>query len=117
MELLRFTDGNGREWEVFEVGARAPLADRALPSSESYRGPERWLCFASGTERRRLPRYPQLWHALSADELEALCRSAAPARELPPWVPRHIPGTAGSARPDAPRAEAPRPEPPPRRRP
>jgi hypothetical protein len=112
MELLRFTDGNGREWEVFEVGARAPLADRALPASQSYRGPERWLCFASATERRRLARYPQLWHALTPPELEALCRAAAPAREIPRWVPRQLPGDASAggqepprpdARPDAPR--------------
>ena len=91
MELLRYTDVNGREWEVWEVGARAPIADRPAPPLESYRGPERWLCFASGAERRRLLRYPQAWHALSPRELDALCRAADPARGVPLLPPREHP--------------------------
>jgi hypothetical protein len=89
MGLLRFKDLQGGEWEVWEVGARAPLADRAAPAS--YRGPEQWLCFASGTERRRLRRYPPAWEALSPRELDALCRAADPARGVPAFPPRHPP--------------------------
>ena len=88
MELLRFTDGEGREWEVWEVGARPVPADRPPPEAGADHGAERWLCFESGTERRRLRSYPGRWHAMSPPELSALCRAASPGRALPPYV-RH----------------------------
>jgi hypothetical protein len=87
MELLRFTDSAGREWEVWEVGARPPLADRPAPPSDGARPTARWLCFASGTERRRLTRYPERWYAMSARQLEGLCAQASPARAVP-YIPR-----------------------------
>ncbi len=83
MELVRFTDGDGREWEVWEVGVRPVAADRPPPIAGPLKGPERWLCFESGTERRRLLTYPMHWHAMSPHELGALCRAASPARAYP----------------------------------
>jgi hypothetical protein len=95
MKLVRFVDGTGTEWEVWEVGVRQQPAD--LPAS--LRGPaskqgQRWLCFASGTERRRLGTYPDDWDALSPHELEALCRAATASRvATPPYGgPRQDPG-------------------------
>jgi hypothetical protein len=86
MALLRFTDTKGSEWEVWEVGAR-PLPDDVAPPRERdlCAGlPERWLCFASASERRRLTTYPPRWHAMSPAELEALCLSALPRKTASP---------------------------------
>jgi hypothetical protein len=81
---LRFVDDRGTEWEVWEVGAYRPLADAPLPrrarsqSGFGGRGPGSWLCFESATQRRRLERYPEWWHALSPRDLAALCSAARP---------------------------------------
>jgi hypothetical protein len=89
MELVRFKDADGREWEVWEVGVRPTVADR--PPPPPTRGPERWLCFESGTERRRLLDYPARWQSMSPRELDALCRAASPRPELPPMPVRPRP--------------------------
>jgi len=81
MTLLQFKDESGREWEVWEVGARPPLADR--PTTPGADPAPRWLCFASGTERRRLTIYPPRWSTLSPADLDVLCRRATPARQVP----------------------------------
>jgi hypothetical protein len=78
--LLRFEDRDGRAWEVWEVRARLAAADRPVPAAAGHTGPERWLCFDSGTERRRLTNYPTSWHAMSPSGLDALCRAASPSR-------------------------------------
>ena len=92
MELVRFNDRDGREWEVWEVGVRPMLADRPPPSSAFHgRGPDRWLCFESGMERRRLLQYPARWASMSPPELEALCRAASPRPEGPAIAPRPRP--------------------------
>jgi hypothetical protein len=90
MGLLRFTDTQGREWEVWEVGARPLAADLPLPRNGGG-APERWLCFASGVERRRLLSYPQRWETLTARQLEALCRAASPSRRTTPTSGPAIP--------------------------
>ena len=87
MELVRFTDATGREWEVWEVGGRPPRADGVEATPPATRVPERWLCFASGTERRRLLSYPLRWYALPPPALDALCRAATPARHVPMPAP------------------------------
>jgi hypothetical protein len=93
MVLIHFTDAQGTEWEVWEVGARAAPADVLSPVvPRQERTPERWLCFASATERRRLVLYPERWHAMSPAELDALCRLATPARPAPPFLPPSAPG-------------------------
>lgn len=85
MELIRFTDIRGVEWEVWEVGARRKRGDAATTPVAA--AAERWLCFATATERRRLARYPRRWHAMSPRELDALCRAARPARFGPGAAP------------------------------
>jgi hypothetical protein len=81
MDLLRFTDRNGRPWEVWEVRARPAVADRPTPTP--LPAPDRWLCFESGTERRRLVTYPRSWRTMSASGLDAMCRAATPVRATP----------------------------------
>jgi hypothetical protein len=57
-----FVDGNGVEWEVWEVdGVRVPAA----------RG-ERCLVFRSSAAVRRVWNYPKSWTAMSASELTTL---------------------------------------------
>ena len=106
MELLRFTDSDGREWEVWEVGTRPTLADRPLPSPAPIRGPDRWLCFESGTERRRLIGYPTRWHTLTPRELDALCRTATPSRVVPTIAPHGQPHAQTQSQPPRPDLDA-----------
>ena len=94
MELIRFTDMRGVEWEVWEVGLRTP-ADGGSPATA---GAGRWLCFVSATERRRLARYPRQWHAMPPRELDALCRAARPARTTPVAGAHVIARDAGARR-------------------
>lgn len=79
----RFVDERGTEWEVWEVGARLPLADAPVPrwSRAGKQREQGWLCFESATQRRRLGRYPRWWEALPSSELAALCSLAS--LELP----------------------------------
>jgi hypothetical protein len=84
MELLHFRDAEGQEWEVWEVGARLPIADRV-----SAKPTPRWLCFASGSEVRRLATYPPHWHTLRPSDLAALLARATPARQVPPLNTPH----------------------------
>jgi len=94
MTLLQFKDEGGREWEVWEVGARPQLADRPVaPNADPAQATPRWLCFASGTERRRLLTYPPRWQTLSPADLAVLCRRATPARPIPYTEPSHRPRT------------------------
>jgi hypothetical protein len=100
MALLRFTDANGREWEVWEVGVRHVPDDVRVRDRDFCAGlPERWLCFASATERRRLTTYPPRWHAMSPVELEALCRAALPRKAPMPAPTTPDPGDRPDARP------------------
>ena len=79
--MRHVVDDRGREWEVWEMGARVVEADRPV----SRRRPARpWLCFESSTQRRWLGRYPSYWHALAPPALIALCEQASP--EAPPAV-------------------------------
>ena len=95
MELLRFTDSDGREWEVWEVTGRPVYADRAqhpwVPGgafAESAR-----LHFESATQSRLLTRYPAWWHAMEDRDLAELC--AAAHLEPPPGVRRIAVALAG----------------------
>ena len=83
MELVRFEDLRGRLWEVWEVRIGALPTDGATADPE-HRIPRAWLCFDSGTERRRLANYPTSWQAMSPGGLDALCRAAIPARVVSP---------------------------------
>ena len=83
---LRFVDDGGTEWEVWEVRERRVLAD--APLRRRGRGDQvdpSWLYFESATQRRRLARYPQWWHAMAPRALGDLCRAASP-EPLPPTL-------------------------------
>ncbi|MGZ8414733.1 MAG: hypothetical protein ACXWZS_05085 [Gemmatirosa sp.] len=87
---MRFVDGRGVEWEVWELASRENFAD-APPmrvSMGGIGGEASWLCFESATQRRRLARYPARWHAMLSHELEALCESARPERPVMASRPR-----------------------------
>ena len=80
----RFVDARGTEWEVWEVGVRRTPADVLRPTRPRVRpragekAEPPGLCFESATQRRRLSRYPERWHAMSPAELAALCAEARP---------------------------------------
>jgi len=86
----RFVDARGTEWEVWEVGLHRTLAD--VPPARRRGSPEEApsLLFASATQRRRLSSYPARWHAMSPQELSALCDAAQPEPAVPvlPYYPR-----------------------------
>ncbi|HEX2204407.1 MAG TPA: hypothetical protein VHG91_13945 [Longimicrobium sp.] len=100
MGLREFTDSQGTAWSAWDVPplrvytpARAG-ADRRTRETPGY-APERrvwaerrrrasgleggWLCFRSEAEKRRLASPPEGWEEACEEELEALCRRAAPA--------------------------------------
>ena len=87
----RFVDARGTEWEVWEVGARTPLADS--PAIGARRGKNgqpaesRWLRFVSATQRRRLAPFPARWEALDANGLADLCQAARPEAPDMPRLP------------------------------
>ena len=96
MAHREFTDSQGIDWEVWTVfpeyaerrrGAapgKSPTVDRRAHSE--FRVPlgsqwaDGWLCFKSGTEKRRLAPVPEAWVEMTAPELERLCQSAKPTR-------------------------------------
>ena len=79
----RFVDARGTEWEVWEVGARVPLADAPVRRSRGGDGgTARSLRFVSATQRRRLSPVPERWEALDVEALRLLLGRAEP--EAPP---------------------------------
>jgi len=74
----RIVDERGIEWEVWEVGARRPLADMPAAAGDE---PGATLLFESATERRHLPGSPSEWESLTTAQLLRLCGSAT--REPP----------------------------------
>ena len=72
--LRDFTDSEGHEWRVWEVN---PLIhDRRLQAGKKrrfLRVPPSWLCFESGSDRRRLTPVPSDWQTCEATRLEYLC--------------------------------------------
>ena len=97
--VREFADAAGREWRVWAV---VPGRVRPKGDSERYLGEysHGWLAFEAldGSERRRMPNYPDDWRSLSDASLEALLRKAP---EVP--VRRHeerAGGEAGGERPE-----------------
>lgn len=78
--LRNFKDRKGVDWLVWDVypdtrGATPKLAE----SPDVFPHPalaEGWLCFESGTEKRRVTPIPPDWHNFPAERLEALCDGA-----------------------------------------
>jgi hypothetical protein len=78
--LREFRDTKGVEWLVWDVYPSAASGDQrisdpgaAFPHRELADG---WLCFESGSEKRRVAPIPKGWEEFSAEQLEGLCRSA-----------------------------------------
>ena len=97
MALREFTDSEGRVWRAWDVPPRRPYshrrtgAERRTAPTPGF-APERrvladrrvcatpwldcgWLCFESGSEKRRLYPPPQAWDACTDQEMAALCRA------------------------------------------
>jgi len=72
-----FTDQHGVKWDVFAVYPEV----RPSPHSQ-LRGTfqQGWLCFDSGSEKRRLSPIPANWQELGAEELSRLAEHAERAR-------------------------------------
>ena len=75
--LREFTDSDGLEWRVWDVN---PLIhDRAHQAGKKrgfLRVPPSWLCFESGSDRRRLTPVPPEWQTCDVTRLEHLCNQA-----------------------------------------
>jgi len=81
--LREFTDKKGTRWRVYDVYPAGPSAAvgsmdprervNAFPSREHAQG---WLCFESGTEKRRVTPIPIEWELCDVARLEDLCQAA-----------------------------------------
>ena len=68
-----FTDARGVSWDVFAVYPETRLSPHSQLKG-TY--PQGWLCYDSGTEKRRLTPIPEDWQSLSDKELERLAATA-----------------------------------------
>jgi hypothetical protein len=68
-----FTDVRGIWWDVFDVYPESRHAGRSQLRGTFQQG---WLCFDSGTEKRRLSPIPEDWRTVSDKELEQLAERA-----------------------------------------
>lgn len=94
MPYRQFTDPDGAVWDVWEV--RPAAAEEALRRAREERAGEGarwtgvapvnnnlaagWLCFESGTRKRRLAPVPDGWVEASHDALQELCSRATAVR-------------------------------------
>jgi hypothetical protein len=101
----QFSDSTGAAWEVWDVQPapvvqpppvdRPPTFDGRLAQTfwdtPRLDGPlaKGWLCFQSGTVKRRLAPIPDGWQELDGVQLAELCAlaSAVPPRGLPAAPP------------------------------
>ena len=65
----------GTNWMVYDV--RPATASLLAPAYV-----EGWLCFESGSERRRLMPIPADWEMRTDHELAELCKMASPVRPV-----------------------------------
>jgi hypothetical protein len=78
MALRSFTDSQGKAWRVWNVVPQyAAIRDEEMMTPGLQGG---WLCFDSGTEKRRLSPIPDGWESAEMDALEGYCRQAAPVQ-------------------------------------
>ena len=72
--MRTITDSAGTQWTVFEVKKQGGVTDRwsYLPA-EFGNG---WLCFESGTSKRRLTPVPARWREASDVELQRMLGQA-----------------------------------------
>lgn len=83
MATRSFRDPEEREWMVWDVVPGEHLGEGGEPGpflpDEMAQG---WLCFESGTEKRRLYPVPGRWPEFSDEELWALCRAGEPVARV-----------------------------------
>ena len=72
-------DARGVSWDVFAVHPEARLSPHSQLRGTFSQG---WLCYDSGTDKRRLSPIPENWQSLSDAELERIAERAevAPRR-------------------------------------
>jgi hypothetical protein len=63
--MRELTDEWGETWLVYEVRRAMSSSELAVPE-EMRRG---WLCFESGTHKRRIAPVPPGWSEVSSEEL------------------------------------------------
>jgi hypothetical protein len=68
-----FTDARGVTWDVFAVYPEARLSPHSQLKGTF---PQGWLCYDSGTEKRRLSPIPENWQTLTDEELAKLAERA-----------------------------------------
>jgi hypothetical protein len=68
-----FTDARGIWWDVFAVYPESRQTRRSQLQGTFQQG---WLCFDSGTEKRRLSPIPEDWRTVSDEALEQLAHRA-----------------------------------------
>ncbi|HXG71425.1 MAG TPA: hypothetical protein VNJ04_12540 [Gemmatimonadaceae bacterium] len=76
MAVRDFVDEKGVPWKVWPV---TPESFKTRTAAEDYLGDYGggWLCFESGSERRRLAQFPRDWSIRSDKDLSALLKTAA----------------------------------------
>lgn len=82
MAARSFSDPDGRVWQAWHVDPSDHVdwperARRHLPANMA----EGWLCFESGTEKRRLRPVPAGWASGSEDDLWSYCCRAEAVRK------------------------------------
>jgi hypothetical protein len=71
--MKTFRDSSGGKWTVFEVRRHI---NPKLPAGQPHRYGDGWLCFESGTVKKRLVSYPNGWREFDDAELEKLLAKA-----------------------------------------
>ena len=97
--MRRFTDPQGRHWQVWKVTPSATVYhERRTRTSAAggqpapYAGEDRrkgdiqqgWLCFDGAAERRRFYPVPADWENFSDERLVSLLKASAPVRRTEP---------------------------------
>jgi hypothetical protein len=70
-------DASGVRWDVFAVHPTPEVVDRVQLRGSYSQG---WLCFDSGSEKRRLSPIPDDWFRMTNDQLMALAEHAEVAK-------------------------------------
>ena len=88
MAVRDFKDENGVMWKAWPVLANAIHPRTAADDFLGDYG-EGWLCFESGSDRRRLAKYPNDWDKMTDGDLCKLLKTAAsvPTRKRTPPKP------------------------------
>lgn len=75
--MREFSDENGVVWRVWQTVPSNPKS----VTSDLHDG---WLCFDSGSERRRVGPIPRGWEEMTDERLRLVLRMAVPSRRTTP---------------------------------